>query len=228
RRRGAARQRSAAATPRDPQIREPAQRVRSGRRRGDPHPQAAPQRHRRALRTDHRRPLRWIGVRRARNAYHVRDRRYWLPEAPPRHLHGKLNAMDLLYELAELSINGALVGLMYALVALGIVLVFKASSVANLAQGAMVMVGAYLTWAATAQLGSPLWAAIPIGIVAMYMVGRGIERDALMRTIGQPVIMVIMLTLGLEIMLRGLAPAVFGPVKKRLDLGIDTAPIIIG
>jgi branched-chain amino acid transport system permease protein len=136
--------------------------------------------------------------------------------------------MDFLYELAELSINGALVGLMYALVALGIVLVFKASSVANLAQGALVMVGAYLTWASMELLGAPIWAAIPLGIIAMFFIGRGIERMALRRMIGQPVIMVIMLTLGLEIMLRGLAPAVFGPVKKRLDLGIDTAPIIIG
>jgi len=136
--------------------------------------------------------------------------------------------MDFLYELAELSINGALVGLMYALVALGIVLVFKASSVANLAQGALVMVGAYLTWASMELLGAPIWAAIPLGIIAMFFIGRGIERVALRRMIGQPVIMVIMLTLGLEIMLRGLAPAVFGPVKKRLDLGIDTAPIIIG
>lgn len=136
--------------------------------------------------------------------------------------------MDFLYELAELSINGALVGLMYALVALGIVLVFKASSVANLAQGALVMVGAYLTWASMELLGAPIWAAIPLGIIAMFFIGRGIERMALRRMIGQPVIMVIMLTLGLEIMLRGLAPAVFGPVKKRLDLGIDTAPIILG
>jgi len=136
--------------------------------------------------------------------------------------------MDLFYELAELSINGALVGLMYALVALGIVLVFKASSVANLAQGALVMVGAYLTWAAMALGGAPVWAAIPIGVIAMFFLGRGIERVALRRMIGQPVIMVIMLTLGLEIMLRGLAPAIFDPVKKRLDIGIDTAPIIIG
>lgn len=136
--------------------------------------------------------------------------------------------MNIFYELAELSINGALVGLMYALIALGIVLVFKSSSVANLAQGALVMVGAYLTWAAMALGGAPVWAAIPLGVVAMFYMGRGIERVALRRMIGQPVIMVIMLTLGLEILFRGLAPAIFGPVKKRLDIGIDTAPIIIG
>lgn len=136
--------------------------------------------------------------------------------------------MDLFFEMAELSISGALVGLMYTLIALGIVLVFKASGVANLAQGAMAMVGAYLTWACLTLAGAPIWAAIPVGVVAMFFVGRGIERVALRRMIGQPAIMVIMLTLGLEIMLRGLLPAIFGPVKKRLDIGIDAAPIIIG
>jgi branched-chain amino acid transport system permease protein len=136
--------------------------------------------------------------------------------------------MDTLYELAELTINGTLVGLMYAPIALGMVLVFKSSGVANLAQGAMAMVGGYLTWAALTLLGAPIWAGIPLALLAMFFLGRGIERLALRPMVGQPVIMVIMLTLGLEIFLRGLAPALFGPVKKRLDIGLDTAPIIIG
>jgi branched-chain amino acid transport system permease protein len=136
--------------------------------------------------------------------------------------------MDTLYELAELTINGALVGLMYAPIALGMVLVFKSSGVANLAQGAMAMVGGYLAWAALVLLGVPVWAAIPAALAAMFLLGRGIERLALRPMVGQPVIMVIMLTLGLEIFLRGLAPALFGPVKKRLDIGVETAPIIIG
>jgi branched-chain amino acid transport system permease protein len=136
--------------------------------------------------------------------------------------------MDTIYEIAELSINGALVGLMYTLIALGIVLVFKSSGVANLAQGAVAMLGAYLAWAALALLSAPVWVAIPLVAVAMFFVGRGIERLALRRMIGQPVIMVIMLTLGLEILLRGLAPALFGPVKKRLDIGVDNAPVILG
>jgi branched-chain amino acid transport system permease protein len=73
--------------------------------------------------------------------------------------------MDAMY-LAELAINGALVGLMYALVALGIVLVFKASGVANLAQGALTMVGAYVVWWLAIVLGAPLWVAIPLALAA--------------------------------------------------------------
>lgn len=135
--------------------------------------------------------------------------------------------MDFAF-LLELTINGALVGLMYTLVALGIVLIFKSSGVANLAQGALAMVGAYVAWAFLVMLGLPIWLAVPLSLVAMFFVGRGVERVALRRMVGQPVIMVIMLTLGLEIMLRGLAPAMFGTLVKQLDLGIDQAPVIIG
>lgn len=110
---------------------------------------------------------------------------------------------------AELAINGALVGLMYALTALGIVLVFKTSGVANLAQGALAMVGGYVMWWFAAALGAPLWLAVPLSLVVMFGVGRGIERVALRRMVGQPVIMIIMLTLGVEILLRGAAPALW-------------------
>lgn len=135
--------------------------------------------------------------------------------------------MDI-YFFLELAINGALIGLMYTLVALGIVLIFKSSGIANLAQGAIAMVGAYVAWALLVLVGAPMWLAVPLSLVFMFFLGAGIERVALRSMIGQPVIMVIMLTLGLEILLRGLAPAIFGSVVKRLDLGIPQAPIIIG
>jgi branched-chain amino acid transport system permease protein len=136
--------------------------------------------------------------------------------------------MDTLYEILELSINGTFVGLMYAPIALGIVLVFKSSGVANLAQGALAMLGGYLAWAALTLVFAPAWAGLPLALLAMYVIGRGIERLALRPMVGQPAIMVIMLTLGLEVFFRGLAPALFGPVKKRLDIGIENVPIIVG
>ncbi|HEX2888569.1 branched-chain amino acid ABC transporter permease [Vineibacter terrae] len=135
--------------------------------------------------------------------------------------------MDYLL-LGELAINGALVGLMYALVAAGIVLVYKTSGLANLAQGAIAMMGAYLTWAVATGLGVPMALAIVLALVMMFVVGLLIERLALRRMAGQPVIMAIMLTLGLEIMLRGLLPGVFGAAVKRLDIGIPQAPVFVG
>jgi branched-chain amino acid transport system permease protein len=135
--------------------------------------------------------------------------------------------MDLLL-VSELSINGALVGLMYALVALGIVVVYKASRYANLAQGALCMAGGYACATLAGGLGLPVWAAIPIAIALMFGVGMLVERFLLRRMIGQPVVMVIMLTLGLEILLRGLVPGLLGSSVKRLDIGIPQAPLILG
>src|SRR5216683_3832663 len=130
--------------------------------------------------------------------------------------------------IIELAINGALIGLMYALVALGIVLIYKTSGLANLAQGAIAMTGAYVTWAVTSRVGAPIWLAIPIALVLMFGIGMLIERLALRRMIGQPVIMALMLTLGIEIMLRGLLPGIFGSAVKRLDIGIPQAPLFVG
>ena len=71
--------------------------------------------------------------------------------------------MDLNYFL-ELGINGALAGLMYSLVAMGIVLIYKSSSVPNLAQGALTMLGAYVVLAFANGLGLSMWLAIPLAI----------------------------------------------------------------
>ena len=130
--------------------------------------------------------------------------------------------------LAELSANGVFVGLMYALVSLGIVLIYKTSGTANLAQGAIAMTGGYVTWALGTLVGLPIWLAIPVALVGMFGFGLLMERVALRRMIGQPVIMTIMLTLGVEIMLRGLLPGVFGAAVKRLDIGLPQQPLFVG
>ncbi len=130
--------------------------------------------------------------------------------------------------LAELSANGVFVGLMYALVSLGIVLIYKTSGTANLAQGAIAMTGGYVTWALATLVGLPIWLAIPVALVGMFGFGLLMERIALRRMIGQPVIMTIMLTLGVEIMLRGLLPGIFGAAVKRLDIGLPQQPLFVG
>ena len=135
--------------------------------------------------------------------------------------------MDLLL-YAELTINGALVGMMYGLVALGIVLVYKASRYANLAQGAFAMAGGYACLLIASAFGLPTWAAALVSLAVLFLLGVLVERFVLRRMIGQPVIMVIMLTLGLEILLRGLVPGLLGSSVKRLDLGIPQAPILLG
>jgi branched-chain amino acid transport system permease protein len=111
---------------------------------------------------------------------------------------------------------------------MGIVLIYKSSSVPNLAQGAMVMLAGYVILAFSNQIGLPLWAAIPLGIVTMFIIGVGIERVALRRLAGRPIIMILMMTLGIEIFLRAGSMTIWGGTSRPLPLGISDAPLFLG
>jgi len=127
----------------------------------------------------------------------------------------------------ELLINGALTGLMYSLVALGVVLIYKSAGVPNLAQGAMVMSAAYIVWVLSSY-GVPMLLAILIGAIIMFIFGMLAERFLLRKMVGQPIIMIVMLTLGLEMFLRGFGPGILGAAPKQISIGVSLAPIIIG
>ena len=135
--------------------------------------------------------------------------------------------MDVMYFL-ELAVNGALAGLMYALVALGIVLIYKSSSVPNLAQGALTMLGPYLVLAFAGKTGVPIWAAIPLAMASMFVIGLLIERTALRRLAGRPVVMILMMTLGIDIFLRATALTVWGGSGRNMPIGISDAPLFLG
>jgi branched-chain amino acid transport system permease protein len=135
--------------------------------------------------------------------------------------------MDWMYFL-ELAVNGALAGLMYALVAMGIVLIYKSSSVPNLAQGALTMLGPYLVLAFAGQAGISIWLAIPLAIVSMFAIGVAIERVALRRLAGRPVVMILMMTLGVDIFLRATALTIWGGSGRNMPLGISDAPLFVG
>ena len=130
--------------------------------------------------------------------------------------------------LEELTVTGALVGAMYGLVALGIVLIYKTSGTANFAQGAIAMMGAYVVWAFAGAAGLPMWLAIAVAIPLMFAFGVAVERTVLRRMIGQPVIMIVMLTFGIELLLRGVVPGFLGSTVKRINLGIPQAPVFLG
>jgi branched-chain amino acid transport system permease protein len=135
--------------------------------------------------------------------------------------------MDLNYFL-ELGINGALAGLMYSLVAMGVVLIYKSSSVPNLAQGALTMVGAYVVLAFAHGAGAPIWLAIPLAMLTMGALGIGIERVALRRLAGRPIVMILMMTLGLDIFLRAVTLALAGGTARPLKIGISDEPLFLG
>jgi branched-chain amino acid transport system permease protein len=124
----------------------------------------------------------------------------------------------------EVLIGGLLSGVMYALVALGFVLIYKASGVFNYAQGSMVFFAA-LTCVSLTELGWPLWVAIAATIVAMSVLGLAIERVVLRPLVNQPEISLFMATIGLSFFIEGMAQLMWGAEVKRLDLGIEDVPM---
>lgn len=124
----------------------------------------------------------------------------------------------------EVLIGGLLSGIMYALVALGFVLIYKASGVFNFAQGSMVFFAA-LTCVSLTELGLPLWAGIIVTIGVMALLGLAIERFVLRPLVNQPEISLFMATIGLTFFIEGMAQLMWGSDVKRLDLGIEDVPI---
>jgi branched-chain amino acid transport system permease protein len=124
--------------------------------------------------------------------------------------------------------NGVLIGLMYALIALGFVLVYKATDAINFAQGEFVMIAALVVAMALGAAGLPLWLAVALGLASMVLFGFALERVMLRRLIGRPVVAVVMATIGLAAILRGVGPSAFGAGTKTLPLPISDAPFVIG
>jgi branched-chain amino acid transport system permease protein len=124
--------------------------------------------------------------------------------------------------------NGILIGLMYALIALGFVLVYKATDAVNFAQGEFVMIAGLVVAAALGVYGAPLWLSITLGIAAMVGFGFALERTVLRKLIGRPIIAVVMATIGLASILRGVGPTFLGAGTKTLPLPISDEPFVLG
>ena len=124
----------------------------------------------------------------------------------------------------EVVAGGLLAGVMYALVALGFALIFKASGVFNFAQGAMVFFAA-LTFVSLLEHGWPLWLALVTTLTVMVLLGIIIERVVLRPLVNQPPITLFMATIGLAYVLEGLSQILWGSQPHGLELGIPDVPI---
>jgi len=124
----------------------------------------------------------------------------------------------------EVLIGGLLSGVMYSLVALGFVLIYKASGVFNFAQGAMVFFAA-LTFVGLNEIGIPFWLCVPATLVVMILLGLATERLVLRPLVNQPQITLFMATIGLSFFIEGLAQLTWGAAVRGLDLGIQDEPI---
>jgi branched-chain amino acid transport system permease protein len=110
----------------------------------------------------------------------------------------------------QLVVQGLVSGSVYALVALGFVLIYKATGVINFAQGEFVLVGAYVCLWATTTGGVPFWASFALTLAFSVALGLLVERAVLRPMIGEPVISVIMVTIGLSLVLKSTVAAIWG------------------
>lgn len=119
---------------------------------------------------------------------------------------------------------GSALGARYALVALGFVVIFRATGVINFAQGGLVAVGAYLTYQLAEESGLPFALAVVLAVVLCGLLGAVIERLVLARTVGQPAFAVIMITIGLLFVLEQIIPTIWGYGAHNLGdpWGIET------
>lgn len=133
-------------------------------------------------------------------------------------------------QVPQLFTNGLLNGGTLALIALGIVLIYKSSEVFNFAHGQMVMIGAYLTWffaGGTSQdenmpIDLPFFVAVIAAIAIALLIGLLIERFALRPMTGQPLLSIILMTLGLALLLDGSTTLVFGTQPKGFPSPINS------
>jgi branched-chain amino acid transport system permease protein len=124
----------------------------------------------------------------------------------------------------EVLVGGLLAGVMYALVALGFVLIYKASGVFNFAQGAMVFFAA-LTYVSLVERGWNFWLALLVTFAVMIALGVATERIVLRPLVNQPQITLFMATIGLTFVLEGLSQLLWGSQPHGLELGIPDVPM---
>lgn len=128
----------------------------------------------------------------------------------------------------EYSLVGLASGGMYALIALGFVLVFKATGVFNFAQGELMMVGAYVFLSVTQFAGAHWFVGLLVTTLAGLSIGAVVERGLLRPLAGQPALSVVMATVGLGLILKGGAGLIFGPEQRQLPELLPRKPIFLG
>jgi len=127
-----------------------------------------------------------------------------------------------------LLVTGLVVGSVYAMIALGFVLIYKSSSVINFAQGELLIIGAYLCLWLTVDVEMPFLASFVVTLGFSVVLGFTIERVCLRPMIGEPILSVIMLTIGLSAILRGLIVILWGTDTRVFPKLFPTAPLAIG
>ena len=133
-------------------------------------------------------------------------------------------------QLVQLMISGISQGCIYGLIALGFVLIYKATETVSFAQGELMMLGAFCGLALMTVLGFPFWLAVPATIVAIGLFGMVIERLVIRPILGQPMFSIVMLTIGVGYVLRGLITMIpgIGTETHSLPVPYKDMPLRMG
>ncbi len=130
-------------------------------------------------------------------------------------------------KFVQLTLTGLTNGTIFALVALGFVLIYKASDVINFAQGDFLLVGAYITFGLVAEVGLPWSVGVLLTMVIAVLLGLVVERLVLRPLIGEPIISVIMVTIGLSSLLRAIVSTIWGTTGRPFPPFIPSETIRI-
>jgi branched-chain amino acid transport system permease protein len=128
----------------------------------------------------------------------------------------------------QLVVTGFSLGMIYALVAIGFVIILKCSEAFNIAQGHFVLIGGYLGYTFLVPFGLPIWASLLLAIAVAIIMGLLIERLTLRPLIGKPVLAVIMMTIALATILEGITTLIWGGEYKAYHGVLPTVALKLG
>lgn len=128
----------------------------------------------------------------------------------------------------QLTVSGLSNGMIYALAAAGFVVVYKASDVINFAQGDLLLLGTYLVFFAMAQVGLPWSVGVLVTVLLAVAAGVAVERIVLRPLVGEPVISMVMATIGLSSVLQALVNAIWGPSPQSFEPFLPQGEVTLG
>src|SRR3990172_9758181 len=128
----------------------------------------------------------------------------------------------------QLVVTGFALGMIYALVGIGLVIILKCSDAFNIAQGHFVLIGGYLGYTFLVLFGLPIWASLLLAIGVAIFLGLSIERLTIRPLIGQPDVAIVMMTIALATVLEGLATLIWGGEYKTYHGVLPTVSLKFG
>jgi len=131
-------------------------------------------------------------------------------------------------EFLQLVMSGLAIGSIYGVVALGFVLIYKSTDIFNFAQGDLVMIGAYLGYGVLVMTGFPFWAAALIVLVLSVAIGFVLHWFVFKPLIGSPLLIMVMATIALSLIIRGLVIIIWGPASLAYPETLPNVPLNIG